>query len=235
MVRNIKLRIAYDGTNYSGWQTQLEKVTIQETIEEAIFAVTKQRTDLIGSGRTDSGVHALGQVANFVADTNIPEEKIKTALNANLPADIRILHSEDVSLAFNSRFDAHEKTYMYQIYNDRILNPFYRNYSYFVPYALDLGKMKDGAALLEGTHDFGGFMAAGAQVRNTVRTIYSTRLTKENEVIKFQVTGNGFLYNMVRIIIGTLIDIGKGLQVLPYVREQSCFLSPGQHLCMKCP
>jgi len=215
MVRNIKLKIAYDGTNYYGWQTQLNRATIQETIEKAIAVVTKQEVNLTGSGRTDSGVHALGQVANFTADTNIPREKIKIALNANLPEDIRIMESDDVPLNFNSRFDAHNKTYMYQIYNDRVWNPFYSRYSCFVPANLDFERMEAAVKCLVGTYDFRGFMASGSNVKTTVRTVYEARLTrdeKEDKLIKLYINGNGFLYNMVRIIAGTLIDIGKGIK-----------------------
>lgn len=212
MVRNIKLVIAYDGTAYHGWQTQLNRPTVQETIEGALGIITKQKVDLTGSGRTDSGVHALGQVANFKADTRIPEEKIKIALNANLPPDIRILESFDVPMDFNARFDAHSKRYMYQIYNHRVANPFYSRYSAFVPEILDMDKIDQGLKLLVGTHDFRGFMAAGSQAKTTVRTVYETGLIKEGNLIKISIKGNGFLYNMVRIIAGTLIDIGKGLK-----------------------
>lgn len=211
MVRNIKLTIAYDGTNYHGWQTQPKKTTIQGEIEKAISIITKQEeVKLIASGRTDKGVHALGQVANFIADTRIESDKIRLALNANLPKDIRVLKSEDVPMEFHARFDALKKTYMYQIYNATVENPFYRNYSYFVPYKLDFDLMREASKLLIGTHDFKGFMAAGSQVKTTVRTIYNLELIREKELIKLFITGNGFLYNMVRIIAGTLIDIGKG-------------------------
>lgn len=212
MVRNIKLKIAYDGTNYHGWQTQLNGATIQETIENAIFIIMKQKVDLIGSGRTDSGVHAYGQVANFIVDTTIPEDKVKVALNSILPLDIRIIDSEDVSLDFNSRFDACDKTYMYQIYNDRVWDPFFTRYSCFVPVGLDFEKMGNSVKSLMGTHDFLGFMASGSQVKTTVRTIFDVNLVKEDKLFKLYITGNGFLYNMVRIISGTLIDIGKGVK-----------------------
>lgn len=210
MVRNIKLIIAYDGTNYNGWQTQLNGPSVQETIERAAGKVMKHKINLTGSGRTDSGVHALGQVANFIADTRIAEDKIKIALNANLPKDISIIDSVDVPLEFNSRFDAHDKTYMYQIYNDRVGSPFYSKYSCFVPSRLDFEKMEEALKLVVGTHDFKGFMAAGSQAKTTVRTVYEASLVRENELIKLYITGSGFLYNMVRIIAGTLIDIGKG-------------------------
>lgn len=212
MVKNIKLKIAYDGTGYHGWQTQLGRKTIQETIEEAICTIMKQKINLTASGRTDSGVHALGQVANFIADTSIPQDKIKIALNANLPNDIRILESEIVPMEFNSRFDAHDKTYMYQIYNDRVLNPFYSRYSCFVPSRLDVDKMEESLKCTIGSHDFKGFMATGSDVKTTVRTIYEAKLIYEKPIIKLYITGSGFLYNMVRIIAGTLIDIGKDIK-----------------------
>lgn len=210
MVRNIKLTIAYDGTKYHGWQTQPGKVTVQGAVEEAVEIITKTKASLTASGRTDAGVHAMGQVANFKADFNILEEKIKIALNANLPDDIRVLESADVEDSFNSRFDAKKKTYMYQIYNARVMNPFYSRYACFVPSKLDIEKMSAAAAALAGTHDFRAFMAAGSESKTTVRTVYDTCLKQEREVIRFYVTGNGFLYNMVRIMVGTLIDIGKG-------------------------
>jgi len=219
MVRNIKLLIAYDGTAYHGWQTQLNKVTIQETIEKALSIVMKQKIDLTGSGRTDGGVHALGQVANFKADTKIPEDKIKIALNANLPPDIRILESVDVDMSFNARFDALDKTYMYQIYNDRVGNPFYSRYSCFIPQSLDIDKMKEALKLIKGTHDFKGFMASGSYVKTTVRTIYDTELIKEENLLKLYIKGDGFLYNMVRIIAGTLIDIGKGIKSIDCIED----------------
>lgn len=211
-MRNIKLKIAYDGTGYYGWQTQPNRATIQETVEGAIGTVMKQKINLTVSGRTDSGVHALGQVANFIADTNIPQDKIKIALNANLPLDIRIIESKDVPMGFNSRFDAHDKTYMYQIYNDRVLNPFYGRYSCFVPSRLNIERMEEALECIVGTHDFKGFMAAGSDAKTTVRTVYEANLINEKPIIKLYITGSGFLYNMVRIIAGTLIDIGKGIK-----------------------
>lgn len=210
MVRNIKLIISYDGSRYHGWQKQKNKETVQDTIEKATASVFKQKIELVGSGRTDSGVHAIGQVANFLSDTSIPQEKIKIALNAKLPDDIRIIDSKDVAMEFNARFDAHDKTYMYQIFNDNVYSPFYSNYSMFVPVQLDVEKMNSSIKLLVGTHDFKGFMAAGSEVKTTIRTIYEAKVIKEEKVIKVLLTGNGFLYNMVRIIAGTLIDIGKG-------------------------
>lgn len=219
MVRNIKITVSYDGSNYHGWQSQLNCVTIQETIENAIECITKQKVVLTASGRTDRGVHALGQVANFISDNNIPDEKIKIALNANLPQDIRIIDSVEVPMDFNSRFHAHDKTYMYQIYNDRVGDPFLRNYSYFVPQILDLDKMQQALKFIIGTNDYRAFMASGSQVKTTVRTIYDAYLEIDGPLIKLYVRGNGFLYNMVRIIAGTLIDIGKGLKDVSCIED----------------
>ncbi|NLJ58922.1 MAG: tRNA pseudouridine(38-40) synthase TruA [Tissierellia bacterium] len=219
MVRNIKLTLAYDGTQYFGWQTQKNRPTIQETLETNISIVMKEKINLIGSGRTDRGVHALGQVANFKATTKIPEDKIKIAINAKLPSDIRVLESREVDIDFNSRFNAVDKTYIYQIYNSSVANPFYSRYSWFVPQNLDLTKMEEALQLIVGTHDFKGFMATGSSVKSTIRTIYEANLVTENNLLKIYIKGNGFLYNMVRIIAGTIIDIGRGLKDISSIDE----------------
>lgn len=217
MVRNIKLTIAYDGTNYHGWQIQNSVKTVQETIEKAIEIITKEKINLIGSGRTDKGVHAIGQVANFSTNSKIETSKIKIAINANLPKDIRIINSEEEELEFNSRYDAKKKTYLYQIYNNQINSPFYNDYTLFLPFELNLQNIEQSAKKLVGTHDFKAFMSTGSEVKTTIRTIFETKLEKENNIIKFSITGNGFLYNMVRIIVGTLIDIGMDK------KDLSCF------------
>ncbi len=170
MVRNIKLIISYDGSNYYGWQKQNDLPTIQQQIEKAIYNITGECVDLVGSGRTDANVHALAQVANFKTNSLIQAEKIKYAINSNINTDIRILNSEEVDLDFNSRFSSKRKTYLYQIYNDRISSPFYEKYSYHIPYSLNVDIMRESLIRLE---------------------------------------GNGFLYNMVRIIAGTVIEIGN--------------------------
>lgn len=209
MVRNIKLIISYDGSNYYGWQKQTKLPTIQEEIEKAIFSVTGETVDLVGSGRTDTNVHAIGQVANFKTSSLIDTNKIKLALNAHLSSDIRILDSEEIDLEFNSRFSSKRKTYLYQIYNDRISSPFYDRYAYHIPYELDIELMRDALARIEGEHDFKAFMSSNSMVKSTVRTIYDTCIEKNNNLIKIEITGNGFLYNMIRIIIGTIIEIGN--------------------------
>ncbi|KXZ39015.1 tRNA pseudouridine38-40 synthase [Alkalithermobacter thermoalcaliphilus JW-YL-7 = DSM 7308] len=207
---NVRLTIQYDGTNYAGWQRQKNAVSIQQIIEEAIFSITKEKVNLISSGRTDSGVHALEQVANFLTNTKIPLKSIPKAINSKLPPDIRIISADEVSLDFHSRYSAIKKRYKYIMTNFSFEMPLYRNYAYNIPYKLDIEKMKQQAKSLIGTHDFVGFMGSGSSVKDTVRTIYDIDLYKKDDFIILEVEGNGFLYNMVRIIVGTLVDIGRG-------------------------
>lgn len=209
-MKNIKLTIEYDGTNFSGWQVQPKERTIQEEIEKALYILTKERVSLIGSGRTDSGVHAKKQVANFKTNSRIPNDKYKFALNSILPEDISIKDSVEVDIDFHSRFDARSKKYRYVIYNSRTRTGLYRNYSYNVPYKLDIKLMRDSLKKIEGEHDFIGFMSTNSNVKNTVREIYKTDIIVKDDFIIIDIIGNGFLYNMVRIIAGTMIDIGRG-------------------------
>jgi tRNA pseudouridine38-40 synthase len=208
-MKNIKLTIEYDGTNYSGWQNQDNAVTVQEKLEEAIKELTKEEVKLIGSGRTDSGVHARGQVANFFTNSTIPGEKFKYALNNILPGDIAIIESEEVDVNFHSRFDAVKKRYRYRIYNGEMPRPLYRNYSYHYKYNLDLDKMREAAKYLIGTHDFVSFMGSGSVVKTTIRTIYKIDIQKLNEFIDITLEGDSFLRYMVRIIVGTLLKVGN--------------------------
>jgi tRNA pseudouridine38-40 synthase len=208
--RNIKIIIKYLGKNYHGWQKQFGEKTIQGEIEKAAEKVFKQKIDLIGSGRTDAGVHALGQTANFKIKNNIPEEKVLYALNSNLPKDIRVVDSREVDMEFHSRYNAIGKTYQYNIYNSRIIDPFRKDTSYFIPYKLDIDKILRSKDYFIGEHDFQAFMATGSSVQSTVRKIFKINMTSKDNLISFNITGNGFLYNMVRIIIGTLIDVGRG-------------------------
>lgn len=209
-MRNIKLTIEYDGTNYVGWQKQTNGIGVQAKIEEAIYKTTGEKVNLIGSGRTDSKVHAKGQVANFYTKSKVPGERFKYALNTKLPLDIGIIESEEVDYHFHSRYDAKAKKYIYLIYNNPIRSPLYRNYSYHIPYKLDFKEMERGGEFFIGTHDFLSFTGSKNVLENTIRTIYSLELEKQGEFIKVSVKGNGFLYNMVRIIVGTLIDAGLG-------------------------
>ncbi|KNF08052.1 tRNA pseudouridine synthase A [Gottschalkia purinilytica] len=209
-MRNIKLIVEYDGTSYCGWQKQPNQPTIQETIENAIYKITKEDITLIGSGRTDSGVHALGQVANFYTNTSIPDIKIKDALNSVLPQDISIRESIEVLEDFHSRYSAVGKQYKYVIYNNKTRSPILRNYSYHVSYKLNIDNMERGLKYFIGTHDFCSFMSSGSSIEDTVRSIQEAYLNRQEEIIEIYIKGTGFLYNMVRIIVGTLVDIGTG-------------------------
>lgn len=210
-MRNIKLTIEYDGTNYHGWQIQKNANTVQETIEKAISKLLDNKIGLVGCSRTDVGVHAYSQVAHFLTNSSIPEDKFSYAINNLLPEDIVIRQSEEVSKAFHSRYCAKGKKYRYLIYNEAHASAIMRNRAYHVRPQLDFEKMKRSAKHFSGQHDFAAFQATGGQVRSTVREIYNIAVfKKEDNLIAIEVSGNGFLYNMVRIIAGTLIYVGIG-------------------------
>ena len=207
-MRNIKLTIEYDGKDFNGWQKQPNKPNIQGEIERAIYNITKEEVDLIGSGRTDAGVHALGQVANFKTNSNIPIEKLALAINSQLKNTIIIKKAEEVDERFHSRYNAKHKTYRYIINNSPCGTAIYRNLEYCFPIKLDVAKMQEAAKYFEGEHDFKAFKSSGTSAKNSVRTIYNASVKQEGEKIIIELTGNGFLYNMVRIISGTLLDVG---------------------------
>lgn len=209
-MRNIKLTIEYDGTNYVGWQRQENGKSVQGQIEKAIKKASGKNVKLIGSGRTDSGVHGRGQVANFKTSCTIPSDNFKLVLNNNLPDDIVILNSEEVDINFHSRYGAKSKKYSYLIYNNKTRSALYRNYAYHVSYDLKYDEMEKAIKLLEGTHDFTSFTVARNQVATAVRTISKISLNKRKDLIYFSIEGDGFLYNMIRIIVGTIIEIGRG-------------------------
>ncbi len=209
-MRNIRLTIEYDGKCYNGWQKQPDKLNIQGEIERAIFNITKEEVDLIGSGRTDAGVHALGQIANFKTNSNMPIEKMAIAINSQLKNSIIIKKAEEVDERFHSRYNAKQKTYRYVINNSEYGTAIYRNLQYCFPIKLDEEKMKEAAKYFEGEHDFKAFKSSGTSGKNSVRTIYKAEVRKEGDNIIIELTGNGFLYNMVRIISGTLLDVGLG-------------------------
>lgn len=209
-MKNIKLTIEYEGTNYSGWQIQENAITIQEKIEEALEKLIGDKVKLIGSGRTDGRVHALGQVANFLTNSNIPGDRYKYALKQLLPEDITIIDSEEVDINFHARFDAIKKRYKYLIYNGEMPRALYRNFSYHVPYDIDIKKMIEASKYFYGTHDFAAFMATNSDVNTTVRTIYNISIVKKEDLIEITIEGNSFLRNMVRIIVGTLLFVGLG-------------------------
>ena len=206
----IKLTIEYDGTAYAGWQRQENALAVQQVIEEALTKLTRARVVIAGASRTDAGVHALGQAAHFDTESRIPPDKYAFALNTMLPADIRIRKSEAVSEAFHARFSNKGKRYRYLIYQSPHAGALNRNTHAHVIYPLDDEKMRRELTALVGKHDFAAFAASGSVVKDTVRTIYSASLTRREDELELLVEGSGFLYNMVRIIAGTLISVGAG-------------------------
>ena len=218
-MKRIKLTIAYDGTNYCGWQIQPNGITIEEVINKALSKLTGENILVIGASRTDSGVHAMGNVAVFDTETTIPPEKIAVALNQRLPEDIVVTKSEEVPLDFHPRYCDCSKTYEYHIINTRIPVPTKRLTNYFVSYVLDIDKMRQAASYLVGEHDFVSFCNVRTDVENTVRTITALDIITNGNEITVRITGNGFLYNMVRIIVGTLIRVGRGFYEPEKVKE----------------
>lgn len=239
-MRNIKLTIEYDGTNYNGWQRQKSGIGVEQVVEKAIKKVVHEEIELYGASRTDSGVHALGQVANFKTNSVMPIEKIPFALNSILPGDIVIRNAQEVSDDFHSRFSTTGKKYRYTILNDRYRSAFSRTTSYFVPSELDFEAMKKSCKYFIGTHDFDAFKSSGSSFKTTVRTIYSAELVKNENYIEFYISGGGFLYNMVRIIVGTLLNVGRG-KIMPEEieeiiqskdRKRSGKTAPAHGLCL---
>ncbi|HWT26640.1 MAG TPA: tRNA pseudouridine(38-40) synthase TruA [Mobilitalea sp.] len=218
-MRRIKLEIAYDGTNYCGWQLQPEQPTVELAINKALSELMKEEISVIGASRTDSGVHARGNVAVFDTNSQIPSEKICFALNQRLPEDIRVQTSTEVAADFHPRRVNCRKTYEYRIFNRRIALPTERLYSNHIYYNLDVSAMQAAADYLVGEHDFKSFCSVKTQVEDTVRTIYRINVAKQYDMITIQVMGNGFLYNMVRIIAGTLIEVGRGAFPPERIRE----------------
>lgn len=208
---NVKLKLQYDGTNYHGWQIQKNGITVQETLTDAIERVTGERPAVIGCGRTDAGVHALNYVCNFHTESGIPVDKFPYAINSNLPDDdIRVFEAEAVSDEFHANNSAVKKRYIYRILNSDINDAFLGRYAWHYRYPLNIDSMRTAAKAFLGEHDFVGFASSGFSVKTTVRTIYSLDIDKSGDVITIDVTGNGFLYNMVRIISGTLVFTGSG-------------------------
>ena len=235
-MKRIRLIISYDGTNYVGWQVQKNGLAIEQVINEHLSNLLKEDITIIGASRTDSGVHAVGNVAVFDTETRIPPEKICYALNQGLPDDIRIIRSEEVSPDFHPRYWAKSKTYEYTILNSRVCLPLTRLYADYVYYYLDTEKMRKAAKYLLGEHDFTAFSSAGGQQKSMIRNIYSLAITEEEvilpktqtplhkddfppKMVKIRITGNGFLYNMVRIIAGTLEKVGMGIYPPEHVKE----------------
>ncbi len=207
-MRNIKLTVEYDGTDYCGWQTQENGPTIQETLEKAIEAVMDSAATLHGSGRTDSGVHALGQTASFQTESELPCEKLRDAINAHLPPDIAVLEVEDVAPDFHARYSARSKVYRYVIVNGAVRPALKRKRCLFVRTDLDVERMREAAAFGVGRHDFAAFCAEPPE--NTVRNVMRLDVTGRGDSIEIEIEADGFLYNMVRRIVGTLVEVGRG-------------------------
>ena len=209
-MKRVKLVVAYDGTAYRGWQVQPGADTIEGELNKALSALLKEEIWVIGASRTDSGVHALCNVAVFDTNARMPAEKISYALNQRLPEDIRVQDSREVAADFHPRRCNSRKTYEYRILNREFPMPTKRLYAYFTYVPLDVGKMKQAAAYLVGEHDFKSFCSTASAAESTIRTIYELTVDKTGEEILVRVSGSGFLYNMVRIIAGTLMEAGKG-------------------------
>ena len=238
---NIKLIIQYDGTAYHGWQIQAEDITVESELTKALERITGEAVKLTGCGRTDSGVHAMSYVCNFHTNSQIPVERYPYALNTYLPQDIVCKNAEIVSDDFNSNRSAKAKRYVYRIYNSDIPDAFFGRYSWQYKYALDIAAMKNAARAFIGEHDFIGFASSGFTVKTTVREIYSLDVEKNGDMITIDVCGNGFLYNMVRIIAGTLAYVGSGKIdddkmeeiIESKCRERAGITAPAHGLCLK--
>ncbi len=222
-MRNFKITIQYDGTKYNGWQRQGNtKNTIQERFENVLFKMCEKEVEIFASGRTDAGVHAEEQTANFKCATQMEEVEILEYLNKYLPEDIRVTSIEEVNMRFHSRLNAVSKTYEYTIATEKP-DVFTRKYVFFADKKPDVEKMRRAAELILGKHDFKGFSSLGRFKKSTVRTIHFIEIEEENGLIKIRMNGNGFLYNMVRIIAGTLYNIGTGeleICVIPEIFEE---------------
>lgn len=220
MIRRTRIVVAYDGTDYCGWQIQPNGVTVEEVLNRKLGELTGEDIRIIGASRTDSGVHALGNVAVFDSESPIPPERMAYALNQKLPEDIIAVRSDEVPPGWHPRYQPQvTKTYEYHIYNAPVPNPLKRRYSAFVSFPMDVEAMRQGAACLAGEHDFASFCNVRTNVEDTVRRIDGLEIEKEGADITIRVTGNGFLYNMVRIIAGTLIRVGRGFYTPEKVKE----------------
>lgn len=210
-MRNLKMIIEYDGTGYHGWQRQQDQITIQQILEENIGAITQEDIRVIGSGRTDAGVHAMNQVANFTTGSKIGERNLLRGINSLLPKDIVVKDLMEVEENFNARYRARSKVYLYQICNEKVRSALYRRYAWYVHIPLRVDRMKEAAALFRGTYDFSSFCAANCGLANHVRTVRKVEVERDNRsILKIEVEADGFLKYMVRNMVGMLVDVGKG-------------------------
>jgi len=210
-MRNVRIICEYDGTSYHGWQVQPNGISIQEVIEEKIGTITQEKIRLTASGRTDAGVHAMNQVANFRTESTIECRGLLKGINSLLPGDIVVKDLIDADEGFHARYSAKSKTYLYEILNSPMRTALYRNYSWHVRAPLDTNAMGEAAILLKGKHDFSSFCAAGGDSKDHVRTVIDTSVDMKCDVVSFTVEANGFLRYMVRNIVGLLVDVGRGI------------------------
>ena len=238
-MRNIALKLMYNGTAYHGWQVQKNAVTVCETLQKALKQITGENVHLTGCGRTDAGVHAEGQVASFHCESTMPAPEILAQLRRYLPEDIGIYSCKDVSLRFHARLNAREKTYRYRIWNSDTPCVFDRRYVAVLPEKLDVDAMRQAARYLEGEHDFSAFCGNPKFKKSTVRFIRSVTIEERDNELRILFTGNGFIHNQVRIMVGTLIEVGRGArgpESIPALfggkREEAGFLAPAQGLCL---
>lgn len=218
-MRRIKLTVAYDGTDYCGWQIQPNGITIESVLNQALTRLTGEKVTVTGASRTDAGVHAQGNVAVFDTASTIPPERFVYAVNRLLPDDVVVVCSEEVPAGWHPRYQDSVKTYEYRIINRRMPDPVRRRDTWFVSYPLDADRMQQAARYLEGEHDFRSFCSVHTETKTTVRTIFSADVKRDGDLVTLQIKGNGFLYNMVRIIAGTLADVGRGFYEPAAVRE----------------
>jgi tRNA pseudouridine38-40 synthase len=217
-----RITLAYDGTEFVGWQRQASGVSIQGLLEDALTELEVGAVTVLGAGRTDAGVHALGQVAAFALTRSFAAEVVVRALNVRLPLSVRVLDAHEVSEDFHPQFAAKSKTYRYRIWNGDVVSPFERLYAWHVFGPLDVGAMNDAARMLEGTHDFAAFQGTGSEVKTTERTVFESTVALSaigDSFITYEVTGDGFLRHMVRAIVGTLVEIGRGRRPPEWMRE----------------
>jgi tRNA pseudouridine38-40 synthase len=243
-MRWLKVTLAYDGTDYCGWQVQATRRSVQGTLEGAWTRVTGETTRWIASGRTDAGVHALGQVASLPTRSALPAETLQRALNASLPTDVRVREVAEAPSGFHAIRDARGKRYRYWLQDGGVPDVFCRRYAWFLPGALDLAAMRKGASYLVGRHDFRAFQASGSTRKTTVRHVRQLSLERRScqmaELLELQIEADGFLYNMARNLVGTLVEVGRGKQPPEWVsrvllggrREQGGATAPAHGLCL---
>ena len=215
-----KLTIAYDGTRFVGWQRQATGTSVQGLLEDALAELDGRKVTVTGAGRTDAGVHALGQVAAATIERAIDAVSVVRAINTRLPPEIRVLDAVEVPASFRTRFDAKAKTYRYRIWNAEVVSPFERAHVWHVPApSLDVGAMAAAAVLIEGRHDFAAFQATGGDAATTTRVVFSSRVNGDGSLITYEIRGDGFLRHMVRNIVGTLVEVGRGSRSAAWVTE----------------